>query len=111
MIGSTMRAAPSTMSSGGWKRCSFTLRVGDVRGVFVRHPAGVHGVHVDAVGVIIRRGGARHHVQRGLGHVGVRMPRGLELAVKLSLDGRDVDDVLVAFRRAQHQRLQAAHSE
>jgi hypothetical protein len=57
----------------------------DVHRIFVRHPAGVHRVHVDAVGVIIRRRGARHHVQRRLGHVGVRMARGLELAVELTL--------------------------
>ena len=49
---------------------------------------------------------ARHHVERGLGHVRVRMPRGLEPPVELPLDRRDVDDVLVALRRAQHQRLE-----
>jgi hypothetical protein len=49
MIGSTMRAAPSTMSSGGWKRCSTVLRAAISHGVLVAHPAGVDAVHVDAV--------------------------------------------------------------
>ena len=101
-----MRAAPSTMSSGGWKRCSARLARGDLRRILVGHPAGVDAVHVDAVGVIIGGRGARHHVERGLGHVGVRMARGLEVAVELPFHRRHVDDVLVALRRAQHQRLQ-----
>jgi len=29
-------------------------------------PSGVHGIHVNAGGVIVRRAGARHHVERGL---------------------------------------------
>jgi hypothetical protein len=32
MIGSTMRAAPSTMSSGGWKRASASLRAASSTG-------------------------------------------------------------------------------
>ena len=107
MIGSTMRAAPSTMSSGGWKRCSAAFCSAMSSRVLVAHPAGVDAVHVDPVGVVVGRRGARHHVQRGLGHVRVRVPRGLEVPVELALDGRDVDDVLVAARRAEHERLQA----
>ena len=81
-------------------------------GILVRDPAGVDGVHVDTVVVVIGRGGTGHHVQRGLRHIGVRMPRGLELAVELAFDRRHVDDVFVAARRlalagAQHQRLEA----
>ena len=106
MIGSTMRAAPSTMSSGGWKRCSAVLRSAIVQRVLVGDPAGVDAVHVDAVAVVVGRGRARHHVQRRLGHVRVRMAGGLEAPVELPLDRRDVDDVLVALGRAQHQRLQ-----
>ena len=34
------------------------------------------------------------------------MPRGLEPAVELPFDGRDVDDVLVALGCRQHQRLE-----
>ena len=45
--------------------------------------------------------------ERGLGHVGVRMAGGLELAVELAFDGGDVDDVLVALRGAHHERLEA----
>ena len=107
MIGSTMRAAPSTMSSGGWKRCSAVLRSAICDRVLVGHPAGVDAVHVDAVGVVVGRRGARHHVQRGLGHVRVRVRVVLKLPVELPLHRRDVDDVLVALRRAQHQRLEA----
>ena len=106
MIGSTMRAAPSTMSSGGRKPCSAVLRSAICDGILVGHPAGVDAVHVDAVGVVVGGGGAGHHVQRRLGHVRVRVPRRLEAAVELALDRRDVDDVLVALGRAQHQRLQ-----
>ena len=106
MIGSTMRAAPSTMSSGGWKRCSAVLRAAMCDRVLVGDPAGVDAVHVDAVGVVVGRRGARHHVQRGLRHVRVRVPGRLEAAVELPLDRRHVDDVLVALGRAQHQRLE-----
>ncbi len=79
----------------------------DLGRILVGHPAGVHAVHVDAVLLVVSRGGARHHVERGLGHVRVRMPRGLEALVELPFHRRDVDDVLVAIRRAQHERLQA----
>ena len=102
-----MRAAPSTMSSGGWKPCSAVLRSARCDGILVGHPAGVDAVHVDAVACVVGRGGARHHVQRGLRHVRVRVPGRLEPPVELPLDRRHVDDVLVALGRAQHQRLQA----
>ena len=75
------------------------LARGDLGRILVGHPAGVDAVHVDAVVVVVGRRGARHHVERGLRHVGVRMPRRLEVAVELPLDRRDVDDVLVAVRR------------
>ena len=78
----------------------------DLRRVLVGHPAGIHGVHVNAVHLVIRRRGARHHVQSRLRHVRVRMPRGLVLAVKLPFHRRDVHDVLVALGRAQHERFQ-----
>src|SRR5579883_1803439 len=41
--------------------------------VLVGDPARVHGVHVDAVLGVVRGRGQRHHVERGLGHVGVRV--------------------------------------
>src|SRR5438045_1583633 len=50
------------------------LAGGNGRGVFVRDPPGVHAVHVNAVGMIVGSGGACHHIERGLGHVRVRMP-------------------------------------
>src|SRR3546814_11961123 len=61
---------------------------------------------------LFRSRGARHHVERGLGHVGVRVPGGLEVAVELAFDRRHVDDVPVArgrlaIGRAQHQRLES----
>jgi len=67
MMGSTMRAGAVHDVQRRMEAVLGHLALGDVRRVFVRHPAGVHGVHVDAVGVVIRRGGAGHHVQRGLG--------------------------------------------
>ena len=85
---------------GGLARC-------DVDGILVADPAGVHAVHVDAVGLVVGRRGPGHHVERGLGHVRVRVPGRLEPAVELALDGGHVDDVLVALGRPQHQRLQA----
>ncbi len=108
MIGSTMRAAPSTMSSGGWKRCSALLRSAMCGRVLVAHPTGVDAVHVDAVGVVVGGRGAGHHVQRRLGHVRVRVAGGLEPSVELPLHRRHVDDVLVALGRAQHERLEAS---
>ncbi len=56
--------------------------------------------------MVVRGRRARQHVERGLRHVRVRVPGGLEPAVELALDGRHVDDVLVALGRLQHQRLQ-----
>jgi hypothetical protein len=82
------------------------LAGGNGRRVFVGHPAGVHAVHVDAVVMVVGGRRARHHVERGLGHVGVRMARGLEPPVELPFDSRHVDDVLVAPWRPQHQRLE-----
>ena len=101
-----MRAAPSTMSSGGWNRCSAVLARREVHGVLVAHPPGVDAVHVDPGGVVVGRRGAGHHVERGLGHVGVRVLSGLEAPVELALDRRHVDDVLVALGRSRHERLE-----
>ncbi len=107
MIGSTMRAAPSTMSSGGWKRCSAVLRAAMSPGSSSRHPAGVHAVHVDAVA-----GGNPPPTVRvimlsaALAMLVCGCRRRLEAAVELALDRGHVDDVLVALRRAQHQRLE-----
>src|SRR5262245_15342632 len=47
------------------------LHGGEGGGIFVGDPAGVDGVHVDAVADVVDRRGAREHVERGLGHVGV----------------------------------------
>ncbi len=111
MIGATMRAPPSTMSSGGWNRCSTTLRAAIAAGSSSVTQPGVHAVHVDPVVVVVGRGRARHHVERGLRHVRVRVARGLRRPVELPLDRRHVDDVLVAAGRAQHQRLEARVEE
>ncbi len=75
-------------------------------GVLVRHPAGVDGVHVNAILDVVRCAGARHHVERRLGHVGVRMPVRLRRAIELPLHRADIYDVLVGAGRAHHQRLQ-----
>ena len=83
------------------------LALGDVDGVLVAHPAGVDAVHVDAVGVVLRGAGARHHVERGLRHVRVRVLRRLEPPVELPFDGRHVHHVLVALGRPEHERLES----
>ena len=82
------------------------LLLRNVDGIFVRHPTGVHRVHVDAVELVVGGRRARHHVERRLGHVGVRVTRCLELAVELAFHRRHVHNVLVAIRRAQHERLE-----
>ena len=106
MIGSTMRAAPSTMSSGGWKRCSAVLRSAMSTGSSsLTQPVSTLFMWMPSAWYSAARR-ARHHVERGLGHVGVRVLRGLEPPVELPLDRRHVDDVLVALGRAQHQRLE-----
>ena len=107
MIGSTIRAAPSTMSSGGWKRCSAVLARRDARAgsSSVTQPVSTLFMWMPSC-VVVGRGGARHHVERRLGHVGVRVRVGLEVAVELPFHRRHVDDVLVAPGVAQHQRLE-----
>ena len=86
----------STMSSGGWKSSALALAVGVDGRVLVGDPARVDGVHVDAVLHVVARRGERHHVERGLGHVGVRVLVGLGAAREDALHRRHVDDVLVA---------------
>ena len=101
-----MRAAPSMMSSGGEKPSS-ALRAAWTAGSSSVTQPGVDRVHVDAVLHEVGRAGARHHVQRRLRHVGVRVLVGLGGAVELSFHRADVDDVLVRARRAHHERLEA----
>ena len=90
-----MKAMVADLAGGNW------------RGVFIRNPTCVHAVHVNTVGMVIGCGGARHHVERCLGHIGVGMSSRLGLPVELAFDGGDIDDVLVAFWRAKHQRFEA----
>src|SRR5262245_44026899 len=54
-------------------------------GIFVGHPTGVDGVHVNAIFHVVRRARARHHVERGFRHVRVRMLVCLGGAVELAL--------------------------
>ena len=61
---------------------------------------------MDAVLRVIGRRGARHHVERGLRHVGVRVACCFRVAIELAFHRRHVDDVFVALRCAQHQRLE-----
>eukprot|EP00966_Prymnesium_polylepis_P242881 5616853-Prymnesium_polylepis.1 len=62
-------------------------------------PARVDCGHVDVRLGVVGGGGARHHVECGLGHVGVRVGRGL-VAVEAPLHRRHVDDELEARRVA-----------
>jgi len=55
-------------------------------GIFVGHPSGIDGVHVDAVLHKVRRARPGHHVERRLRHVGMRVLVGLGGAIELALD-------------------------
>ena len=59
------------------------LPFGQVRRILVGHPTGVDAVHVDPCRGVVGRGGAGHHVQRGLRHVRVWVARRLEPPVEL----------------------------
>ena len=102
-----MRAAPSIDVERRMKALLDDFARGNLDRVLVGDPSGVDAVHVDAVVVIVGGRRARHHVQRRLRHVRVRMPRRLEFPVELPFHRRHVDDVLVALRCSQHERLQA----
>src|ERR1051326_7708641 len=62
---------------------------GDMCRILVGSPAGVYGIHVDAMGVIVGGRGACHHVQRCLCHVSMGMARGFEATVKLAFHSGD----------------------
>ena len=79
-------------------RCDFV-------GVLIGYPTGIDAIHVNAVAVIIGGGGAGHHVEGCLRHVRVGVPGGLPIPVELAFHGGDVDDVFVASRAGDHQRL------
>lgn len=96
---------------GGMELMFAGLALGDVEGVFVGDPAGVHAVHVDAVVEVFGGGGAGHHVEGGLGHVGVGMTRGLESTIELPFDGGDIDDVFVEGGHALKQGFQPGIDE
>ena len=75
---------------------------------FIGDPAGIHRGHQDPIGVQHFLGaGAREHVQRGLGHIGVRVPGALVSAGKLALHGRDVHDVFAPRAAGGQCRAQA----
>ena len=82
------------------------LLLGDMHGVFVAYPTGVHAVHVNTRRLIVRRRCAGHHVQRRLGHIRMRVTRGFEAPVELPFHGRNIHDVFVPVRRTQHERLE-----
>ena len=88
---------------------------GDTQLLLVRalvgDPAGVDGVHQDPVGLVQLAGGrTRHHVERGLGHVGVRVTRALVPPRELALHRRHVDHMSSPGRRrpgrGRHRRPQ-----
>ena len=55
--------------------------------------------------------GAGKHVERGLGHVGVRVAGALVAAAELALHRRHVHHVLAPRRRRGHRRAQPAHQD
>ena len=62
------------------------LARGDLHRILVGHPSSVDAVHVNAVALVVGGGGARHHVQRCLRHVRVRVPSRFEISVELPFD-------------------------
>ena len=53
----------------------------------------------------VGRGSARKHVQRGLGHVGVRVPVGLHVTGELAFHGRYIDNMFLSvFSQFHHGR-------
>ncbi len=58
---------------------------GDFLGIFIGDPTRVDAVHVDSAQHVILCRGSRHHVQRRLRHVCMRMSRRLERTVELAL--------------------------
>ena len=78
----------------------------------VGDPPGVDGRHQDAVLLEHLTGtGAREHVERGLGHVRVRVAGPLVAARELPLHGRDVHHVLAVRIRGGHRRAQTADEQ
>ena len=59
--------------------------------ILIGHPPGVHGIHIDAIFGVSGRRGVSHHVERGLGHVGMRV-KDRFVATELPFHGRNVDD-------------------
>jgi hypothetical protein len=77
---------------------------GQLHGLFVVDPTCVYSCHVDEAGDVVLCAGPRHHVESGLGHVGVRMVLAL-IAVEFSLHCTYVDDELPCLRVALHASL------
>lgn len=82
----------------------------------VGDPAGVDRGHEDPVGLEhLVAAGSRHHVHRGLGGIGVRVPRALVAAAKHALHRRDVDHVRTSTGRPAgglgHRRAERADQD
>ena len=73
--------------------------------IFVGHPSGIDAIHVDAAVVVIGRSGASHHIERCFSHVRVGILRSFPPSIELAFDGRHVNNMLIALRCAQRQRL------
>ena len=95
------------MVQGRVKAMVFFLSLCNVQRIFVGDPPGVDAVHVNPILHVINSRGSCEHVQRGLGHVGMRMRVPFEGSVKHSLHGRYVHDVFVSMRTAKHEWFQS----
>ena len=71
----------------------FFAVVGCMRAL-VGAPAGVHGRHVDPVQLQLQPARPRQHIQRGFGHVCVRVFAPLAHPAKLTFHGRYIDNKL-----------------
>ena len=88
----------------------FFAVVGCMRSL-VSAPAGVHGRHVDPVQLQLQPARPRQHVQRGFGHVCVRVFAALAHPAKLTFHGRNIHNKLPRAGRALQERGQPGYEE
>jgi hypothetical protein len=73
----------------------FLFAPGELRRVFIGHPAGIHGIHKNSMGGELGCRGMGQHIECRFGHVGLGMTLSFFKAHKLAFHGRDIDDMFV----------------
>ena len=74
--------------------------------IFIGHPAGINRIHKDPVFRQIARRGVGQHIERSLGHIGMRMTVGLDVTMELPFHRRDIHDMFFAGVVPLHHRRQ-----